>query len=385
MITKDIDKIEFEDVVEFLKLGTPEGTFLDYKQDFPSNLEKTIAAMANTFGGHIIIGVKDRGDQPAEPFEGFPGDDGHRQRVTNICVNNITPPVFVEVAVPKNPNGNGNCFVVIRIPESAASPHSIKSSAAFYVRTGQSSNPENIADHERLIWLFDRRQKAGNFKDSLLKMADELSFLYLERNKLSKNGLLNCVAVPHFPSQNLIPYSEMRELIRQCSNRAGDFPNYCQADICTMSGGVFWGRRFDHEFAFDSMHSAGILQHTCSTITLNGTIELTRILSRIGKFAWFALKFFKVVGYSGAIEFVFTLSGLHSRQIQYPEKYLVSGSQSGPLLPAQFEVCRTEYPDKCRDDFECFIRGILHEVLWGMNSKNDSYLNEFAQQLTEPF
>ena len=33
--------------------------YLDYKRDFPRKLEKTISAMANTFGGIVLIGVEE--------------------------------------------------------------------------------------------------------------------------------------------------------------------------------------------------------------------------------------------------------------------------------------------------------------------------------------
>jgi len=56
---KPINEITYDDVKNFIQKKIKENTFLDYKADFPRKLEKTIAAMANTHGGIIIIGVKE--------------------------------------------------------------------------------------------------------------------------------------------------------------------------------------------------------------------------------------------------------------------------------------------------------------------------------------
>jgi hypothetical protein len=57
MLAKPIDQIGFEDVDEFCRTGAREGLLLDYKADFPARLDKAIAAFANTYGGHILVGV----------------------------------------------------------------------------------------------------------------------------------------------------------------------------------------------------------------------------------------------------------------------------------------------------------------------------------------
>ena len=55
--TAPIETVTWKDVEDFCAQGTREGAYLDYKQDFPTDLAKTIAAMANTLGGIVIIGV----------------------------------------------------------------------------------------------------------------------------------------------------------------------------------------------------------------------------------------------------------------------------------------------------------------------------------------
>ena len=45
-----IASITWADVERFCLQGTAENAYLDYKKDFPNDLAKTIAAMANTLG-----------------------------------------------------------------------------------------------------------------------------------------------------------------------------------------------------------------------------------------------------------------------------------------------------------------------------------------------
>jgi predicted HTH transcriptional regulator len=55
--TMPIEEIEFRHIDEFLNMKLLENNRLDYKAAMPSELNKAIAAFANTFGGLLIIGV----------------------------------------------------------------------------------------------------------------------------------------------------------------------------------------------------------------------------------------------------------------------------------------------------------------------------------------
>ena len=67
LFTKEITKITYQDVVDFCNQQISESINLDYKKAFPANLEKTIAAFANTMGGLIVIGVEDKDSKPKLP------------------------------------------------------------------------------------------------------------------------------------------------------------------------------------------------------------------------------------------------------------------------------------------------------------------------------
>ena len=54
----------YGDLIAFLEQDLAEGVRLDDKSAFPGNLAKTLAAMANTDGGLILIGVGEDDNRP---------------------------------------------------------------------------------------------------------------------------------------------------------------------------------------------------------------------------------------------------------------------------------------------------------------------------------
>ncbi|MBQ6436197.1 ATP-binding protein [bacterium] len=60
---KKLDELSFKDIQNFCEKSVPENIYLDYKEEInPKNdhLAKTIASFANTYGGWILIGVKEK-------------------------------------------------------------------------------------------------------------------------------------------------------------------------------------------------------------------------------------------------------------------------------------------------------------------------------------
>src|SRR5437763_6091198 len=100
LLTSPVNELAWQDVVDYCALALPEGVTRDYKQDIPADLEKTVAAMANTSGGLILVGVtEDRKSTKPSGVPGIPLVPGLYERVLNICISNISPILTPEVAV----------------------------------------------------------------------------------------------------------------------------------------------------------------------------------------------------------------------------------------------------------------------------------------------
>src|SRR3954451_18508567 len=95
---KPISSIDFSDIDLFCQGKLPESARLDYKVDFPSNLEKTIAAFANTVGGLILLGVDSdaKDNTPVwPPVKAIPLVPGIQERIYQKSTEAIHPPVGV--------------------------------------------------------------------------------------------------------------------------------------------------------------------------------------------------------------------------------------------------------------------------------------------------
>lgn len=132
------------------------GALFANSHDLQKELAVQLSAMANSGGGHIILGQRDDGT-----FDGVPDHQGRtptRQWFEQIIPNLTQYPLagfrVHEVAVAGLPAGH--CVIVIDVPDSHRAPHQayFKGSAAqYYVRSGGHAVP---APHHFLDALHNR-------------------------------------------------------------------------------------------------------------------------------------------------------------------------------------------------------------------------------------
>jgi hypothetical protein len=222
IFTKPILEISYQDVIAFCQQGIGESVNLDYKKDFPSSgLEKTISAFANSFGGVILIGVEDEDSKPKPPFEGIEYKDRLEERVWNIIVDNIYPPVFPEIRVC--PPCNNKTFVTIRVPQSNETPHAIYNNTQVYVRTGNRNKPEDLATVEQIEWLRNRREKSEELREHLYHRAGERYQTICEQKKVRiEFGEFTLSFAPLYPQKPLITVEAIEGIIPQMKVWGGE-------------------------------------------------------------------------------------------------------------------------------------------------------------------
>ncbi|MGB2807266.1 MAG: ATP-binding protein [Sedimentisphaerales bacterium] len=147
---------------ELIENRVPEDKTIDYKESLslkkPTEKEKFlkhITAFANTAGGHIIYGMKEKKAIPTD-LCGLTVDDFDtlKQTIENLIRDCVEPrlwgvlPQQVELA-------NSKVAVVIRIPRSFNSPHMVKSGGhrAFYGRSSASSDFLDVGQLRQLFLL----------------------------------------------------------------------------------------------------------------------------------------------------------------------------------------------------------------------------------------
>src|ERR1051325_8265397 len=174
LLTKPLPDVAWDDVQSFCALLLPESAVLDYKADFPAHLENVVAAMANTMGGTIIIGVAENAQgKPEPPHIGIEFKRGLQEKVQQIVTAHVQPLPDFHVSVVTSQDGSRS-FVVIRVQQSPLAPHTVDGTA-IYVRTGNRNHPEQQATVGQIEWLLNNRARATALRQRLLAQALERS------------------------------------------------------------------------------------------------------------------------------------------------------------------------------------------------------------------
>lgn len=158
--------VTWERVRGLVDLAQPESLTLEYKSDYASGLVKTVAAMANSYGGIILVGVTDSRQVARNPtadrIVGVPGET--TTKISEGCRNTLEPPwqpEIIEVAVPDQQD----TFVMVVRVDPARAPRPILVDGKAPIRLHGSNH---TADRTRLWQLFaEASAPAGRTMPSL--------------------------------------------------------------------------------------------------------------------------------------------------------------------------------------------------------------------------
>ncbi len=138
-IPREIAKTTAADIDSLVAEQATESAYLEFKRDLPvtDNSAKNefvadVSAFANSSGGDIVYGI-DEVDGRAGRIVPFTTDaDFEARRLQDILLNNVEPRLpGVQVQAVTVSGGN---VMVVRIPQSWAGPHRVKTNQHFYIR-----------------------------------------------------------------------------------------------------------------------------------------------------------------------------------------------------------------------------------------------------------
>lgn len=152
-----------------------ESQHLDLKRDLPRNdgagrheLLADISAFANSSGGDVVYGVAEDGEGRASAVVPHAGNaDAEVLRIQDALMNGIEPripglqvhPVTIE----------GGFVVVVRIPQSWAGPHRVKSNQHFFIRDGARKRQLDIPEIRGLFLRSENQsQRVRDFRTERL-------------------------------------------------------------------------------------------------------------------------------------------------------------------------------------------------------------------------
>ncbi len=177
---KQLEDVDYSDVVNFCKLLTEEGLGLDYKKDLSSlaNIVKALVSFANTNGGWLIVGVEDKNDAPKLPVVGMSYEDNFEQKVNNSIVSSVTPIVIPYYKVCSSKDGK-KAFLLIYVPQSQAAPHWMnhKKRNVLFIRVADRSTSdgwEQYATGSQWELLRERRQGSIDLRNQLVNVMKDV-------------------------------------------------------------------------------------------------------------------------------------------------------------------------------------------------------------------
>jgi predicted HTH transcriptional regulator len=148
-------------------IGEGEGRGLEFKSGLPRDekIARTLGAFANTSGGLLLIGVRDRGE-----VCGVSDAAGVEERLRSVALVEVEPPVEVEL---RRVRVGGACVVICEVPLSADRPHAQCFDGRVMVRVGASNRAAEGATLVALRAHVSRRKPRGEFERRILDWVEE--------------------------------------------------------------------------------------------------------------------------------------------------------------------------------------------------------------------
>jgi hypothetical protein len=145
MFSKPPTELTFDDIQALVDSEEPESVTLEYKRQIDTSSEakkelaKDVSAMANSQGGHLIIGLDEERHRPKMPdtFVGrMLGNHKVEEWLDQVLNSNIQQRTNVHIKPVPVPGKPDECVVVVHVPSSSRVPHMVtaQSDNRYYVR-----------------------------------------------------------------------------------------------------------------------------------------------------------------------------------------------------------------------------------------------------------
>jgi len=331
ILNKSIRDFSFDEVVAFCQQGIPEGAQIDYKEDYPDKgFAKHLAAFSNTRGGAIILGVKENKTSGLPEICDGVVDVAKKIERFHQEATNVEPiPVYDICATDEK---DGRAFILIRIYEGNKTPYFVQNVSNVWIRSGNISNPVDLASPDGLELLIGKREKAEKARMLSLQRAEEVykagidreekkRKIAYEKNKqdsqepgvvkfaIGTNVSLCTIALqPYFPKEAIAEPKAIKEKLRDITFRVGraEYPAYSRQfetipeGILSFSSNLSDGFVESHEFFGQGL----VFNRHDILLVRDGRplVSLYRMAHRIFLVLQFTKNFYAQFGYQGVIK-----------------------------------------------------------------------------------
>lgn len=184
-------------VHQFLRLGDPEATrpqegpTLDFKESIPSDIGDSVTALANTYGGLILLGVKQKRDQGLAVPEAIIGVEGGRgevvSKVVNAILSTVQPRPPFSVGAVSVEGESDRVVVVLRVDQGLDTPYMYVGAQRNKVSV-RVEDSNRAASREQIIDLVRRRDLGQKESERIMRSLGDPYVLEVEKESRSPNS-----------------------------------------------------------------------------------------------------------------------------------------------------------------------------------------------------
>ena len=369
LFTKPANEITFADVENFCR-EFGEGVRVEYKREV-KHIPKVVSAFANTHGGVFIIGAEtDKANKVEFPIPGIPLETGIEERIQQSALTGIYPaemPEVILVKVPDSedngPDSAGNVVVIVRVDESVQAPHAIENSTKAYIRVGSITQPYQLAEMDRLQYMFKRREDSQVVTRQILKRIEERVETLCDTTAPN----LTVVARPAFPYRPIIARESLWELKGYLDTSSS--PRRVAGGVYGLVSNRSSYSRYVELNEYGVVYLRDKLERETSESPSEKQLYFTHFLNGISRLIGHAKRFYAQGEYMGNIEFTAQLRQVFGTELVRMDSL---GDQLGPLKCADSEVATST---QClsrdfvkRERLIDIVEELAEGLLWAFNT-----------------
>ena len=180
-LLNDLSSITQEHIEQLVADQVREGPHLDFKRDFPTAWNAAAkhefladtTAFANSGGGDLIFGIDEDGQAQASRImpQVISNVDQEIRRLQDFLLNLAEPrlPGVKIQAVQVSVAGTDGHVIVVRIPQSWAGPHRVKTNQHFFIRDGLRKRQLDVPEIRSLFLRTENQaQRLNDFRTERL-------------------------------------------------------------------------------------------------------------------------------------------------------------------------------------------------------------------------
>src|ERR1700735_4510735 len=171
LLNSRLEQVQHSQLMTLVSNQVPESFDLDFKSEMYSSSERDkhnaatdVAALANTAGGLLVLGVEEDEQARAKAAPGIALAEEDERRIRQVVGSRVVPMPVIDVLRIPDPASPGHGLVLIAVPRSPLAPHAVlvNEGLRYPKRNGATtrylSEPE-VADAYRTRFAATHRQE----------------------------------------------------------------------------------------------------------------------------------------------------------------------------------------------------------------------------------